>query len=101
MTIEFVDTVPPKVVAREIYTDPVVVDFVKALRANPGRWAKHPVTAPTAQQARSLAYRIKQQCKTRGTPLIFMPDSRGSFQATSRVGTVYVRYVKRAAGQRK
>jgi hypothetical protein len=92
MTIEFVEVPPGRTGLRSpLASDPVMRDFTKALRANPERWAKYPRVL-TPEQARSVSYRIKAGRKP-GTPAMFLPDSKGSFQAVARNGVVYVQFV--------
>lgn len=101
MTIEFVETLPPRAAGGEQYIpDPVLADFAQALRDNPGRWAKYPAADLNATQASSMGTRISMQRRP-GTPRVFMPDRAGTFEGTVRSGQLYVRYVKRAGGQRK
>jgi hypothetical protein len=95
-TIEFVDTPPGVARASHI---PMLEEFANALRANPGRWAKYPLSL-TATQASSLSCRINAGRKP-GTPIIFMPDGKGSFQSIARRGRVYARFVKSTGRQRK
>jgi hypothetical protein len=100
MTVEFVQAPPSKGGSRAPYVaDPAMQQFAKALRANPGRWAKWPRKL-TPIQARSVSHRLNAGRKP-GTPLIFLPDREGSFQGTARNGQVYARFVKSAGRQRK
>jgi hypothetical protein len=93
MTIEFVEAPPSKGGSRApLAGDPVMREFAKALRANPGRWAKWPRIL-TRQQACSVSHRINAGRKP-GTPALFLPGSEGSFQSTARDGVVYIRFVK-------
>ena len=100
MTIEFVETLPQKWAGKGwANLDPAVQDWVKALRANPGRWAKYPLKQ-TELQSRSMGTRISAQRRP-ATPLLFMPDDEGSFQATVRGHQLYARFVKHTGRQRK
>lgn len=62
----------------------VVRDFAAALKANPDRWAKYPIPAPSNNAARAMASRI-----TNGRIAAFADG----FQAVGRGDTTYVRYI--------
>ena len=69
----------------------LIHQFAEALRANPGVWAEFPVPSRTGPGARMLASRIHRGLV--GAPEV-LRDSR--FEATCRLGVVYVRYVAEA-----
>jgi hypothetical protein len=93
MTIEFVDELPPKQggFGNNYLPDPIIKEFVTALRANPGRWAKYPV-ALSREQAFSLGGRIRAQRRP-ATPLIFLAKG-GCYRATARAGQLYVCWIR-------
>ena len=61
-------------------------DEARILRANPGRWALLAEYPDTTSSARTLAWQIKS-----GRLAAFRPG--GSFEATSRQGSVYARFL--------
>ena len=89
---EFVDELPKRG-ARGGGQKPqrVLVDFAAALRENPGQWAKWPKPV-SAVNAPSTAARINNGHP--GTPSVL---STGEFEACTRDGVCYVRFVGGAA----
>lgn len=85
MSFEFVDELPPR--RGRNATDPILVEFAEALRANPGRWAKYPVQPSRVSRA-SVSSAI-----TRNTGTCPKPFRGGGFQSRIVTGVVYVRYV--------
>jgi hypothetical protein len=67
--------------------DPLLAAFAEALRGNPGQWAVWPkdLASKTPQHRSSIAGKIRQG-NYAGFP-------KGEFEATSRAGAVYVRYI--------
>jgi hypothetical protein len=85
---EFLDHDPRTGTVRGRADDPIIPEFVGALRANPERWAKYPRQPKNPASAGSLASRIRDgQVKPFRT-------KEGRFEAVSRDGDVYVRYMK-------
>lgn len=76
-TFEFIDELPPKV--SRVTPEGLLDQFVVALRAQPGRWAKWPL------DARNHGSDIK-----RGQMKLFRG---GEFDAICRNGVLYVRYL--------
>ena len=70
----------------------LIMEFSNALRARPGDWARYPLSASSASSFRSLAYRINQGGTA--SPKYLRDDDDGCFQAATRDGMLYVRFVK-------
>lgn len=77
----FVDELPP--IRRR---DTVLDDFAKALRDNPERWAEYPKEIKRQAMYAQATLINRQDAKT---PMRF----RGGFEAVTRDGALYVRYV--------
>lgn len=88
MSFEFVDELPSR--RGPGATDPILVEFAEALRANPGRWAKYPVElAPTSRSTVSSSITTNANCPK--------PFRGGGFQSRIVTGVMYVRYVGTSA----
>lgn len=85
MSFEFVDELPSR--RGPGVTDPILVEFAEALRANPGRWAKYPVELSRGSRA-AVSSTI-----TRNAGTCPKPFRGGGFQSRIVTGVVYVRYV--------
>lgn len=79
----FVDALPP----RKRDGDPVLREFVDALRAQPGRWAKYPLERTPATAA-AIGSNIRSG--DRRAPKAFHD---GSFEAQISQKVLYVRFV--------
>jgi len=83
----------PKLKSSGRHSDPVYSEFAEALRNNPGQWAQWP--KPIAKTtAGALVSRINQ-CADAPASL-----STGEFEAASRVGVLYVRFVGKPSKRR-
>ena len=84
MNVEFVDELPGSR-AHGRSNVSALIDFADALRANPGRWAKHPTTFGNESTARNTSSVIRRDRSAT------FPAKE--FDAETRNGQVYVRYV--------
>ena len=90
---EFVDELPSKSDNGRI-PHPVYVEFASALRDNPGQWAKWP--RPIAYNGiGTTAWRINHGVKGAPPSLI-----TGEFEAATRAGVLYVRFVGKPSKRR-
>lgn len=84
LKVEFVDELP----GRSPTPSAAIAEFAEVLREQPGRWAKYPWSDELAETTRkSRANDINWGHPTAPVAL------RTGFEATSRNGTLYVRYV--------
>ena len=89
---EFVDELPEAVRTPRKFTprgcEPLIIEFADALRENPKQWAKYP-KALSLSTAKSYVSAIKTKPSRNGPK----PLQGGAFEATTRKGVLYVRYV--------